>query len=103
MKKIYSVYVFFLIILFNVGIVFAQGEGTWGQNVLKWVREEFSALLIAAIIILIVFLIFRRAWAQIAGTLILGGVLLFFVNNPKAFESIGKIVSRIIFGSDVEV
>jgi VIT1/CCC1 family predicted Fe2+/Mn2+ transporter len=100
-KKIYSVLITLGIINFNVFFAFAA-EGTWGENVKNWLSREVGFLALGVAIVIMIPLLIKKAWAALAGTIVASGIALFFINNPTALTAIGKILSKIIFGSDVD-
>jgi hypothetical protein len=100
-KKFYAALLTIGLISFNVISVFAA-EGTWGENTKNWLTREVGFLALGVVIVIMIPLLIRKAWAALAGTIVASGIALFFINNPTALTSIGKILSKIIFGTDVD-
>ena len=98
MKKLYLLVLTILFTFINASYIFAQG--TWGENVKNWVTREVSFLALGVVVIIMIPLIARKAWAALAGTIVASGIALFFINNPEALKAIGTILSKIIFGDD---
>jgi len=101
MKKLYTLFATGIVIILNVSYVFAEGE--WGENVKNWITREAGYLALGVAVVIMIPLLLKKAWAALAGTLVASGIALFFINNPEALEGIGKILSKIIFGNDVNV
>lgn len=101
MKKIYTSIIAFLIIFLSTIPVYAEGD--WGENVKNWVAKQASFLAIAVVLIIMIPLIIKKAWAHLAGTIIVSAIALFFINNPDAITALGNIISKIIFGDDVNI
>jgi uncharacterized membrane protein YgdD (TMEM256/DUF423 family) len=76
--------------------VFAA-DGDWGLNIRDWIIRQASALAIAAIVIVVVPLIYKRQWSALIGTIFASGIALFVVNQPDELETIGKVLYDIIF------
>jgi hypothetical protein len=101
MKKIYLVYISVLCTILNINYVFADGE--WGENVKNWITREVGFLALGVVILIMIPMLLKKAWAALAGTLFASGIALFFINKPEALKAIGEILSKIIFGDDVNV
>lgn len=101
MKKIY-VFLLTIYLCLKSSFVFAE-SGTWGQNIEKWLTREVGYLALGIAVVIMIPLLVKKAWAALAGTLLASGIALFFINNPKSLEKIGSLLSKIIFGSDVDV
>lgn len=101
MKKVYIIFLTISFVVLNSMNVFAEGE--WGENVKNWVAKQASYLAIAAVLIVCIPLILKKAWAHLAITIIASAIALFFINNPDAISALGNILSKIIFGDDIKV
>lgn len=95
-KKLYVAFIGALFVLANGSFVFAA-EGDWGLNIKDWILRQASALAIAAIVIVIVPLIYKKAWSALIGTIFASGVGLYFVNNPEAMKKIGDAIYGVVF------
>jgi hypothetical protein len=62
----------------------------WGTNIKKWITEQAGALAIGALVIIMIPLIFRRQWSGLIGTLLVGAIAVYFVNNPDTLVAIGR-------------
>jgi peptidoglycan/LPS O-acetylase OafA/YrhL len=86
-----------LLVFMNGMVVFAAGEGDWGMNIRDWIVRQASALAIAAVVIVVVPLIYKKAWSALIGTIFASGIGLFVVNSPESLKKIGDILYGIIF------
>jgi hypothetical protein len=100
-KKIYMLLLTFGLIGINVVSAFAEGE--WGENTKNWITREAGFLALGIAVVIMIPLLIRKAWAALVGSIFASGIALFFINNPTALQGIGKILSHIIFGKDVNV
>ena len=70
--------------------LYALMDINWGTNLKRWITEQAGALAIAAVVLIIIPLIFRRQWSALIGTLLVGAIAIYFVNNPDTLGDIGK-------------
>lgn len=96
LKKLYSVLFFLYGIFFNSLFIFAE-DGDWGINIRDWILRQASALAIAAVVIVVVPLIYKRQWSALIGTIFASGIALFVVNQPDVLEKIGEVLYDVIF------
>jgi len=68
----------------------------WGDNAKKWITSQASALAIAAVVIILIPLILKKQWANLIGTIVVGAIAIYFVNNPDTLSTIGKGIYDII-------
>jgi len=68
----------------------------WGTNVKSWILSQASALAIAAVVIILIPLILKRQWSNLIGTLIVGAIAIYFVNNPDTLLDIGRGIYDLI-------
>lgn len=78
-------------------IAFAAGND-WGNNIKTYVKTQASAIAIVAVLIAIIPMIVKKAWALLIGTIFLSAIALYFVNNPEKLVTIGDEIYKIIFG-----
>lgn len=95
-KKLYVGFSSLLLTASMYTVAFADGE--WGENLKNWIVKQASALALAAVVIIIIPLIIRKAWMALIGTLAASAIALFFVNNPDKLQAIGATLYKIIFG-----
>jgi VIT1/CCC1 family predicted Fe2+/Mn2+ transporter len=78
--------------------LFIADPDQWALNLRDWLITEAKALAIAAVVIIIIPFIIKKAWAALAGTLIASGIALYFVSFPDVLGNIGKAIAELIFG-----
>ena len=71
----------------------------WGTNIKRWIIYQGSAIAIAAIVLILIPLIFRRQWSNLLGALIMGALALYFVHYPDVLVNIGRSIYGIISGA----
>jgi len=71
--------------------------GSWGVNIKDWILEQAAAVALAAVVIAIIPLVFKKMWAGLIGTLFASAIALFFINKPQTLQTIGSIVYDIVF------
>jgi hypothetical protein len=86
-----------VLLIFNNYLVVFAAEGDWGVNVRNWIVRQASALAIAAIVIVIVPLIYKKAWSALIGTIFASGIGLYVVYNPEKLKEIGDTIYAVIF------
>lgn len=97
LKKKFVIVSTALLVFTNYLAAFAVSEGDWGVNIRNWIVKQASALAIAAIVIVIVPLIFKKAWSALIGTIFASGIGLFVVYNPEKLKEIGDTIYAVIF------
>lgn len=68
---------------------FAKNIGTWLLENLKW-----GVIIVAAFVILKLFA--TKSWAQIVVTVLVAGVVFFFMANPDSLSTIGDWLGGLI-------
>lgn len=96
-NKLYNLSILNFIILFHSSFVYSAEKSDWGVKLTNWILTQASALSIAAIVIIIVPLIFKRQWSALIGTIFGSGIALFFINQPETLKEIGQVLYEIIF------
>ena len=76
---------------------YAAEKSDWGIKVTNWILRQASALSIAAIVIIIVPIIFKKQWSVLIGTIFAAGIALFVVNQPEKLKVIGEVIYNIVF------
>lgn len=74
-----------------------DNTGDWGINLKNWILSQASALAIAIVVVIMIPLIYKRAWSKLIGTIFASGLALFFVNNPETLSTIGTTLYKIVF------
>jgi len=95
-KKLYIAFSAALLVGANFSVAYAEND--WGENIKTWVTKQASALAVAAVVIILVPMFFKKMWALMIGTIFLGAIGIYFVNNPDKFTTIGNAIYKIIFG-----
>jgi len=72
-------------------------SGEWGVNFKDWILQQASAVALAAVVVTIIPMIWKKMWAGLIGTLCAAAIGLFFVNKPETLKSIGEIFYQIVF------
>lgn len=95
-KRFYTVFSAALLVGANISVAYADND--WGKNIKDFVVEQASALAVAALVVILVPMFFKKMWALMIGTIFLGSIGLYFVNNPDKFTVIGNAIYKIVFG-----
>jgi hypothetical protein len=98
MKK-YRLFLFLSLIIFSnyMSSYAFDNTGDWGINLKNWILSQASGLAIAIVVIIMIPLIYKRAWSKLIGTIFASEVALYFVNNPETLSTIGTTLYKIVF------
>jgi len=88
-----SVAVLLLMTNFNV----AYANTNFGQNIGKWGLDQLFWIALLGVIAILITAIVKKNIVGAITTLILGGILLYFIKTPTAIETIGKNLAK-VFG-----
>ena len=70
----------------------------FGRNIFEWVQEQAMFLGFTAIIILVLFAIFKKASTQLITIIVLGGIGLAIIVAPEKVSDLGQALFRAVFG-----
>jgi hypothetical protein len=84
----------------NLGMAILLLAGDFGENFRKWIEKQALGIAIGLTIIVLAVLIAKRAWAQIAITLVIGAIIIAIIANPSILQTTGKIIIDILMGED---
>jgi hypothetical protein len=79
--------------------VYAAGD--WGKNFKNWLVSQASAVAVGVVVVIMIPLLFKKAWMPLLATLFASAIALYFIFNPDAITNLGNILSKILFGDDL--
>lgn len=74
--------------------VFAAPE--YGQNIGNWVTQQAFYIALAAVVIILIPMIMRKAWVPVATTVVLAAIVLFIIKDPARLVAIGDALFGIL-------
>lgn len=83
------------LVMTNVQVVYAAAN--YGENAGTWVKNQLFWLALIALVIVLVGCLVKRAWVAAIITILGGGVVLYFINDPEQMKTIGENIAKIIF------
>jgi hypothetical protein len=75
--------------------------GNWGVNFKKWLLDQASAIAVGVVVIIMIPLLFKKAWMPLLATLFASSIALYFIFNPDSITAIGKVLAKILFDTDL--
>lgn len=78
------------VVIFMGNVQYAFASTDYGQNIETWIVSQVKWLALAALVIVILVLLSKKAWMALIGVIIGGGLAVYFIANPTKIQDIGE-------------
>lgn len=78
----------------NVAFASSYAENAYNN----FFKDNLLWIAVLVIIGVIILSVVKKNYVGMVGTLIIGGVILFFINSPEKLKDIGNVIGNSIFG-----